>query len=167
MPEIIIRWTAVFETTVKVPEGYNLDDVREAESNIDFNGMKDTTYQDETFEIEKVFDENGNEVETKLIGNFHWKLFSPFFKHQGVIQVPKQINTNDDGKGGKLKCGYIAMYRNEQVEVFANTIFGAKEIAIAYFKPPKSQARMVAVMLCEHYDKDGNVIETVEHTADR
>lgn len=56
--------------------------------------------------------------------------------------------------------GYIAFYNQKRFEVYAETLFEAKDKAIAHFKPPKSKQHMVTVMLAE---KDG---EPVEHKPD-
>ena len=56
--------------------------------------------------------------------------------------------------------GYICFYNNLRHEVYAASLYAAKIAAIAYFKPPKSKAHMVNVMLAE---KDG---EQVTHTPD-
>lgn len=53
--------------------------------------------------------------------------------------------------------GYVAFYCGKRIEIYANTIFEAKQQAVAQFKPPKSKLGLVAVMLAE---VDG---ETVVH----
>ncbi len=55
--------------------------------------------------------------------------------------------------------GYIAFYNGKQHEVHADTLFEAKQKAVAHFKPPKSKQHMVHVVLAE---KDG---QPVTHTA--
>jgi len=51
--------------------------------------------------------------------------------------------------------GYIAFYNGRRHELYASSLVGAKEIATAYFKPPKSQRHMVSVVLAE---KDGKPV---------
>ena len=45
--------------------------------------------------------------------------------------------------------GYIAFYNGKKTEIFADTLFGAREKAVAFFKPPRSKAHMVHVHLAE------------------
>jgi hypothetical protein len=72
---------------------------------------------------------------------------------------PPQINQPTAGK-----FGYCAFYSNGHThmnaDVWADTLFQAKERAVAYFKPPKSKQHLVTVMLAE---KNG---EPVVHVAD-
>jgi len=42
---------------------------------------------------------------------------------------------------------YKAFYNGRETEVDADTLFGAKEKAIQFFRPPKSKAHMVHVHL--------------------
>lgn len=56
--------------------------------------------------------------------------------------------------------GYVAFYNGRRYELHADSLFEAKEKAVAYFKPPKSKVHMVTVVLAE---KDG---EEVVHTPD-
>jgi predicted Fe-Mo cluster-binding NifX family protein len=51
------------------------------------------------------------------------------------------------------KNGYIAMYKNKQIEVYANTSYEAQLKAAAIFKAKKSY--QVDVYLCE---KDGEQV---------
>ena len=45
--------------------------------------------------------------------------------------------------------GYIAFYSGRRIEIYAETLFQAKEKAIKEFKPKKSQRHMVSVLLAE------------------
>lgn len=56
------------------------------------------------------------------------------------------------------KNGYIAMYKGKKIEVYAETIYKAQQIAATIFKTKKSWD--VIVVLCE---KGGNA---VVHSAD-
>lgn len=56
--------------------------------------------------------------------------------------------------------GYVAFYNQRRTEVYADSLYEAKELAIAAFKPPKSKRHMVTVVLAE---KDG---QPVVHAAD-
>ena len=56
--------------------------------------------------------------------------------------------------------GYVYFYQNKRIELYAASQLAAKEIAVAYFKPPKSKKHMVHGMVAE--DASGNVIV---HTA--
>jgi hypothetical protein len=49
--------------------------------------------------------------------------------------------------------GYIAIYKNKQIEVYANTSYEAQKIAAAKFKSKKTY--LVDVYLCE---KDGKQV---------
>lgn len=51
--------------------------------------------------------------------------------------------------------GYIAFYNGKQVEVRAETLYRAKQMALDLLKPPKSQRHMVSVVLAE---KDGEPV---------
>ena len=55
-------------------------------------------------------------------------------------------------------CGYKAFFNGKTTEIHANTLFQAKQKAVAFFKPPKSKQHLVHVVLCE---KEG---ETVTHS---
>lgn len=59
-----------------------------------------------------------------------------------------------------MKYGYIAFYNGKRHELYADSLFDAKEAAIAFFKVPKSKIGLVAVVLAE---KDG---VPVMHIAD-
>lgn len=48
--------------------------------------------------------------------------------------------------------GYVAFYEGKRVEVRAETLYRAKQMAVDLFKPPKRKAHMVSVVLAE---KDG------------
>ena len=56
--------------------------------------------------------------------------------------------------------GYIAFFGSKQIELYASSLYEAKQKAIAQFNPPKSKQHMVSVMLAE---KDGH---SVVHTPD-
>ena len=45
--------------------------------------------------------------------------------------------------------GYKAFFNGKEADVYADSLYGAKLKAIAHFKPRKSQAHMVSVVLCE------------------
>jgi hypothetical protein len=45
--------------------------------------------------------------------------------------------------------GYIGFFNGRRTEVYADTLYEAKTKAIAHFKPTKSKAHMVSVMLAE------------------
>ena len=52
--------------------------------------------------------------------------------------------------------GYVCFYDGKRWECYANSMFAAKEKAVAHFKPPKSKQHMVSVVLAE---KDGKQVE--------
>lgn len=54
--------------------------------------------------------------------------------------------------------GYIAFYNNKTWELYADSLYEAKEKAIAYFKVPKSKQTMVSVVLAVKGDSE---VETV------
>ncbi|MEE9581101.1 MAG: hypothetical protein V3V74_07295 [Nitrosomonadaceae bacterium] len=54
--------------------------------------------------------------------------------------------------------GYKALFNGQETDIHANSQYEAKQKAVEYFKPRKSQAHMVHVHLCE---KNG---EQVTHT---
>ena len=45
--------------------------------------------------------------------------------------------------------GYIGFFNGKQVEVFAENMNQAKLKAVEHFKPARSKAHMVSVVLCE------------------
>jgi hypothetical protein len=45
--------------------------------------------------------------------------------------------------------GYIAFYNGKRIELCASSSYEAQQKAAAVFKPPKSKAHMVSVMLAE------------------
>lgn len=49
----------------------------------------------------------------------------------------------------RITFGYLAFYNGKQFELFASSIAEAKDLAIAWFKPPKSKQHMVHVYLAE------------------
>lgn len=51
--------------------------------------------------------------------------------------------------------GYVAFFNGKREEIYAETLYDAKQKAIAIFKPRKKQEHMVSVMLAE---KDGEVV---------
>ena len=58
------------------------------------------------------------------------------------------------------KLGYVAFYNGKQIELYASSLYDAKQKAVATFKAPKSKQHMVSVLLAE---KNG---EAVVHTPD-
>lgn len=60
------------------------------------------------------------------------------------------LNAPADGK-----CGYIAFYDGKKVEVYADSSIQARDLAKTHFKPAKSKAHMVHVVLAE---KDGKPV---------
>lgn len=54
------------------------------------------------------------------------------------------------------KLGYIAKYgESGHAEFYADSLYDAKKKAVEWFKPPKSKAHLVNVMLVE---KDGEPV---------
>ena len=45
--------------------------------------------------------------------------------------------------------GYVAFYNDKRHELHAESLYAAKQAAIAYFKPPKSKQHLVSVVLAE------------------
>ena len=45
--------------------------------------------------------------------------------------------------------GYIALYQSRRTEIYAASLYEAKEKALAFFKPPKSRKHLVSVHLAE------------------
>jgi len=56
--------------------------------------------------------------------------------------------------------GYVAFFNGKRIEVYAVSSYEAMQKAVAVFKPAKSKAHMVTVMLAERAG------EPVVHTAD-
>lgn len=58
------------------------------------------------------------------------------------------------------KLGYVCFFKNERHELYAKSLWDAKQKAIAFFKPKRKDEYMVSVLLAE---KDGS---PVTHVAD-
>jgi hypothetical protein len=54
--------------------------------------------------------------------------------------------------------GYVAFFNGKRTEVYADSLYQAKQKAITHFKPRKSQEHMVSVVLAE---KDGQPVTHV------
>jgi hypothetical protein len=54
--------------------------------------------------------------------------------------------------------GYVAFFNDKRTEVYADSLYQAKQKAITHFKPRKSQEHMVSVVLAE---KDGQPVTHV------
>ncbi len=60
MPRVYnVEWTARFRTTITVEDNENVCDVA---ADIDIPEGEDTTYISDSFEVEEITDEGGNEV---------------------------------------------------------------------------------------------------------
>jgi hypothetical protein len=57
--------------------------------------------------------------------------------------------------------GYIALYNGRRHELYAASLYDAKQAALAHFKPPKKKIHLVSVTLAER--PDGSA---VVHTPD-
>ncbi len=49
-------------------------------------------------------------------------------------------------------CGYMGFFNGKQIELYASSLYQAKVKATEHFKPRKSQAHMVSVIICERAD---------------
>jgi hypothetical protein len=56
------------------------------------------------------------------------------------------------------RCGYIALYGSKRIELYADSLFAAKNKALESFRPPKSKRHLVSVHLAE---KDGETVTQV------
>ncbi len=65
-----------------------------------------------------------------------------------------KINNPTDGV-----YGYLALYNGRKAEVWSDSLYGAKKLAVAYFKVKPKNEHQVSVHLCE---KQG---EQVVHVA--
>lgn len=63
------------------------------------------------------------------------------------IKAIETINTKSPGD-----CGYVAYYGQQQAEFYAPSLYAAKQLAVKYFRPPKSKEHMVSVLLAERAD---------------
>jgi hypothetical protein len=50
------------------------------------------------------------------------------------------------------RCGYIALFKDKKIEIYANGIYKAQCMAIEYFKPSKKDKWQVTVALAELAD---------------
>ncbi len=57
------------------------------------------------------------------------------------------INTKQPGD-----CGYMAFYSRQQIELYAPSLYEAKQQAVKHFRPAKSKEHMVHVYLAETSD---------------
>ena len=62
LTELTVRWTAVYETKIKVKDPADVQEVRDAAADIDIC-IPGSEYQSDTFEVEKVTDSKDNEVD--------------------------------------------------------------------------------------------------------
>lgn len=53
--------------------------------------------------------------------------------------------------------GYICFYNGKRIEVQASSLMEAKQKALLHFKPAKSKAHMISIVLAEL--PDGSVVE--------
>ena len=65
------------------------------------------------------------------------------------------INKPADGK-----CGYKAFFQSKEIELYADSLYQAKKLAVSHFRPSKKTEHLVSVVLCEI---EG---QTIVHTAD-
>lgn len=54
------------------------------------------------------------------------------------------INNPEDGR-----CGYVAFFNRNKIELYAHTWWEAKKLAVAHFKATKKQESAVVVVLAE------------------
>lgn len=73
------------------------------------------------------------------------------------VSESKPVIGQKDGKNH----GYVGFYQNREVDIYASSLYAAKQAAVAHFKPPKSRAHTVHVHLAE--TPDG---KQYKHTAD-
>lgn len=52
--KVTVRWTATFETIIEVPDDANQQDIHDAAADINLDGIEDTEYQSDTWEIESI-----------------------------------------------------------------------------------------------------------------
>lgn len=52
--------------------------------------------------------------------------------------------------------GYVCFYNSRRLELYAESLYAAKQKAIELFNAPKSKAHMISVTLAE---KDGTLVE--------
>lgn len=81
---------------------------------------------------------------------------------QGATIVAEKLQAKLKAAGGKqasrkVAHGYIGFFNGKRVELQADSLYEAKQQAIAHFKPAKSKAHMVHVELAE---KDGEQVTT-------
>ena len=73
-----------------------------------------------------------------------------------MVGTSMTINSKQDGD-----CGYVFFYHGKRIELYAKTLFDAKQLAVAHFNPPKSKQHMVHGQIAEN--QDGT---PVHHVAD-
>ncbi len=65
------------------------------------------------------------------------------------------------GQPGPNQFGYLAGYQDQQIEVYAPTLYTAKQAAVAHFQPSKKTLGELWVVLAARVD-----LTPVVHTAD-
>lgn len=50
------------------------------------------------------------------------------------------------------RCGYISLFKDKKIEIYATSLYKAKCMAVEYFKPYKKDLWQVTVVLAEHAD---------------
>jgi hypothetical protein len=51
--------------------------------------------------------------------------------------------------------GYITIFHGRKHELYANSLYEAKKLAVQFFKPKKKDEHSIIVLLCE---KDGMIV---------
>lgn len=77
--------------------------------------------------------------------------------------MPEKMENNtakitDSDIAAEPKLGYVCFFKNERHEIYAKSLWDAKQKAIAFFKPKRKDEHMVSVILAE---KDGKPVTHV------
>ena len=74
------------------------------------------------------------------------------------MEKPNKIPSTNEASIPKL--GYVCFFNEKRHELYARSLWDAKQQAVAFFKPKRKDEHMVSVLLAEI---DG---QTVTHVAD-
>jgi hypothetical protein len=102
--------------------------------------------------IETVFFRSGTsteEVRRALIEHDGYDRRIVLRKRRGIQGFYTPLRNPSRKRRRNPSNGYIAFYNGKQTEIYADSLYEAKQKAVAFFKPRKSQAHMVHVELAE------------------
>ncbi len=70
---------------------------------------------------------------------------------QSCIDMGRRIHEEDVARA-KPQCGYVAFFNGKRHELYAASLYEAKQAAVKHFEAPRSKEHTVSVMLAERAD---------------